>query len=201
LLTAAEVSMVLLTVVTHSTEPPLELVDRPQVVFAGSATDDHGLASVTVNERPAQISGDRFSSRLDFGKAGVFPLTVVASDQAGNTALARRTVVVSTDEPPRSREAARFTPEADGRSKSVVFTIAVPWNLVGIAARALEIQSLDGQVVRSWQDASPKAISYEWNGTDDQGRTCPPGMYVAVFTVRDFHGRLREMYQPILVEG
>jgi hypothetical protein len=169
-------------------------------VFSGTAGDDHGLAAVTVNERQAEVRGGRFACHYEFAGEGVFPVSVVARDHGGNSTAARRTVVVSTDEPPRSRQAARFSPDGDGREDSVEFTIAVSWNLVGISARLLEIHSLDGEVLRSWQDADRAPGRYKWDGTDEQGRACPAGMYVAVFTVRDLYGRLREMYQPVLLE-
>ncbi len=199
-LTGADVQMILLTSLPGSDEPPVELVDRPRVRFAGTVQDDTAVAGVSVDGRAARLSGGRFELVREFADEGAYRVTFVATDAAGNTSSVQRMVVVSTQEPPIASGAVVFSPNADGRNDQVSFTIAVPWNAVAIAKRVLEIRDLRGRTIRAWQDTEAAPASYTWDGTDFAQNRTPPGLYVAVFAVCDRYGRVREMYQPVRLE-
>ncbi len=78
---------------TLTTPSPGQLTNQPQVQVAGSATDDSGIATLTVGGQPVTLAASgKFSTLVPVGE-GVSSIEVDAVDLAGN----QQTVVVSVN--------------------------------------------------------------------------------------------------------
>lgn len=75
------------------------IVGEPTVTVAGTARDNKGIASVTVNGAAASRAGEAFSAPVALAPGGN-TVTVVATDTAGNTATAVLTVTYVVPNPP-----------------------------------------------------------------------------------------------------
>ena len=88
-------------VVTLDTQPPAlivttpatagQITNQPQVAVAGSATDDFGIAAVTVAGQPVTLVNDQFTATVPVA-AGTNQIAVVALDFAGNQTTVALTV-------------------------------------------------------------------------------------------------------------
>lgn len=75
------------------------VVGTPAITVTGTARDNKGIASVTVNGAPAARSGDTYSAPVTL-TPGANVVTVVATDTAGNTATGAITVTYVVPNPP-----------------------------------------------------------------------------------------------------
>lgn len=82
-----------LPVLTIATPGNGAIVGASPVTVTGTARDNKGIASVTVNGAAAALAGEGYSAPVAL-KAGANTVTVVASDAAGNTVTAAITVTL-----------------------------------------------------------------------------------------------------------
>jgi hypothetical protein len=88
-------------------------VQSPSVTVSGTATDNVGVASVTVNGQAATLGSGTFSKEIALAEASN-AITVVASDAAGNTATATRSVTYT-----KPAGSGGTKPDGGGGDKSV----------------------------------------------------------------------------------
>jgi len=70
--------------VTVSSPAAGAITNQPQMTVAGTATDDYGIASLTVDGQPVTLTGNQFSTTVPLSP-GANTITVTATDLAGNT--------------------------------------------------------------------------------------------------------------------
>jgi len=154
----------------HISAPSLSLsapddastVSSPTVTVAGTASDNVGVASVTVDGQAVTLSGGTFSTPVTLGE-GANTITVVAADATGATTTVTRSVTYTkpTAAPPTDTTPTRPPPDLPAIGKNGA--VSCPAQSAGCTARA------------TWRSrAKGRALLAKWSATIRPGATSTP---------------------------
>lgn len=129
---------------------------------------------------PAEV---RWDGRDDTGRRlpdGIYQYRIFATDRAGNSGGAViESIGINTRPTLLSIETSRraFSPNGDGVAERVTITPVYPTD--GLEGWLFEIMDPSGRriIVQQGTDAT----TFEWDGTDSEGRAVPDGTFIAVF--------------------
>ena len=172
---AKQVSMTLLTTANDPRQPPIQIADRTSVVISGKVPPDTRM--VTVNDELAQMAAGAFRAQLTFREAGAYPVTIERLDDAGQTHVNRRILMVSPEERPTSAAPVFFSPEAATTGNRVRFTLAAERESGEPHVTVLEIRDGKGKSIRAWAHVANEPRTFEWDGRDRTGRRAAAGVY------------------------
>ena len=132
---------------------------------------------------------------------GVYRYRISATDPAGNRASAElNNIILNTESTPVGLliSSAQFSPNGDGRQDELVIRPDLE-NTVGIVSWNIAVRTMDGTVVRTYQDLSgvPRAVTFD--GRTDTGERVPEGQYFAELEVVYRNGNRPSAQSPIFV--
>ncbi len=175
--------MVLTSSVQGEMQLPVQLCNRAKLYLTGEV-DEELVSQVKVGGKQVSVVEGQFVAEVDFGKAGVYPLTIVLKRKDGTEETLRRIVIVDTSSEPRADWAVAISPDGDGHADEAYFTLFTGQIDEPGAVCVLEIRNPEGKVIQGWAEAAGKPATFTWDGKDQWGELCPDGDYSAVFILK-----------------